>query len=185
MSATEAEALILSQTLVPEYPPEVEPQTQVVSVAPLVTPRSGGGEINLLVTGEPIVHGLVGAQYGDLEYDVGKSVRWLDFFVDDLFITDINTGEQRYWVINWAESFPDSKHVVTGRNFFYDKPQAALWRKEQFEAGAAAFNYSDEDWVMFVDGHEGISFDIRSLPNDYDAAAIHVVDLPRDRPGRR
>ena len=169
MSTTEDEALILGQTLVPEYPPLIEARTEVVSVTPL------SGDLipevaPLAATAEPVIHGIVGAQFGDLEYDVGKSVRWLEFFVDDLFIMDINTGEQRYWVINWAESFPDSKHSVTGRNFFYSKAEATEWRKEQFAAGDLAFDYEDEDWVLFIDGHEGLSFDNRSLPDDYDAA---------------
>ena len=168
MSATEAEALILAQTLVPEYPQQLAEQTEVVSVTPLSGDMSPGVG-TLAVTPEPIIHGIVGAQYGDLEYDVGKSVRWLDFFVNDLFIMDINTGDQRYWVINWAESFPDSKHAVSGRNFFYSKAEAALWRKEQFEAAAKAFSYQEQDWVLFIDGHEGLSFDNRSLPDDYDA----------------
>jgi hypothetical protein len=123
------------------------------------------GEVGLLATAlEPIVHGLVGAYYGDLEVDVGKSVRWLEFYTDDVFITDINTGEQRYWVVNWAESFLYSEHVVTGRNFFLDNTN---WRKEQFLAGDAAFHYNDADWCLFIDGTETISFDTRSLPTDY------------------
>lgn len=168
MSATEAEALILGQTLVPEYPQQLAAQTEVVSVTPLAGDMNPGVS-PLAVTAEPVIHGIVGAQFGDLEYDVGKSVRWLDFFVDDLFIMDINTGEQRYWVINWAESFPASEHAVSGRNFFYSKSEAALWRKEQFEAAAKVFHYQENDWVLFVDGHEGLSFDNRSLPDDYNA----------------
>ena len=130
-------------------------------------PGSPLGLEPLILSVYPPVHGLVGAQYGDLEYDVGKSVRWLDFYVDDLFIVDISTGEQRYWVVNWAASFPESEHIVTGRNFFYSPAEAAEWRREQFDWGQKEFDYQDNDWVLFMDGHEGLSFDNRTLPDDY------------------
>ena len=116
---------------------------------------------------EPKLHGLVGAQFGDLDFDVGKSVRWSMFFHDDTYIVDINTGEQRYWVVNWAQSFPEAEHIVTGRNFFVSP---AEWRQEQFAAGDRQFHYGNEDWVLIVDGHEGLSVDNRSLPDDYVAS---------------
>jgi len=122
---------------------------------------------SLQVTVEPKIHGVVGSQFGDLEFDVGKSVRWAEHFCNDMFITDVNTGVQRYWVINWSATFPDAEHNVTGRNFFTDP---VPWRKEQFAAGDKAFGYNDADWCFFIDAHEGLSFDIRSLPTDYNAA---------------
>ena len=115
---------------------------------------------------EPVIHGLLGSQFGDLEVDIGKSVIWLQFMVDDLFITDINTGQQRYWVVNWSATIPEAKHNITGRNFFVNP---AEWRKEQFEAGDKAWNYGDEDWCIFIDGCESLSFDTRSLPDDFNA----------------
>jgi len=120
------------------------------------------------VTRDPTIHGLVGAQYGDLEFDVGKSVRWTQWFTDTVFITDINTGEQRYWVVNWAASFPQAFHSITGVNFFYSAANAASFRKAQFEAAQAEakMGMDDNDWVLFVDAHEGMSCDANSLPND-------------------
>ena len=47
----------------------------------------------LMTSQEAIVHALVGAQFGDLEFDVGKSVRWTQWFTDDVFITDVNLGD--------------------------------------------------------------------------------------------
>src|SRR5262245_59549880 len=119
------------------------------------------------VTTEPKIHGLIGAQFGDLEFDVGKSVRWSMFFQDDTYIMDVNLGDQRYWVVNWTAPFPTAEPGDTGHNFFVTPAQ---WRKEQFQAGDAALKYADTDWVLFVDAHEGLSMDNRSLPNDYDAA---------------
>ena len=116
---------------------------------------------------EPKIHSLVGTYFGDLEIDHGKSVGWLAFFTDDLFITDVNTGEQRYWVVDWSATFPTSEHTVTGRNFFRD---AANWRREQFEWGDKTFHYDDNDWCIFIDGSDGLSFDHRSRPDDYNAA---------------
>ena len=116
-----------------------------------------------------VVHGLLGAQFGDLEVDIGKAAVWLQFLVDDLFIMDINSGQQRYWVVNWSASFPEAKHSVTGNNFFFDP---AAWRKEQFEAASKAWDYGDEDWCVFIDGHEGLSFDNRSLPDDFTSQPL-------------
>lgn len=116
---------------------------------------------------EPVIHGIVGAQFGDLEFDVGKSVRWTQFYCDDLFILDINTGEQRYWVVNWAASFPEANHRVTDINYFRDP---VGFRKEQFRLAQTFQTWSDNDWCLFVDAHEGLSFDNRSLPTDYNMA---------------
>jgi hypothetical protein len=117
------------------------------------------------VTRDATVHALVGAQYGDLEFDAGKSVRWTQWFADTVYITDINTGDQRYWVINWTASFPKAFHGVTDINFFVVPTE---FRKEQFRARLAEHNLpiTDDDWVLFVDAHEGMSCDATSLPND-------------------
>lgn len=140
--------------------------TTYQDVPSILTQSADSPVVGLQSGTEPIIHGIVGAYYGDLEVDVGKSVRWLEYVTDDLFITDVNTGEQRYWVVNWAKSFPYSKHVVTGRNFFLDQ---ANWRREQFEYADKAWNYGANDWCLFIDGSEGLSFDTRTLPSDYNA----------------
>ena len=116
------------------------------------------------VTRDPTLHGLVAAQFGDLELDVAKSVRWAQWFVDTIHITDINTGDQRYWVVNWTDSFPQATHNVSSINYFYDP---ASFRKAQFQAFLAQRpGLSPDDWVVFVDAHEGMSCDSRSQPND-------------------
>ena len=149
-------------------PPEPPPPDVVIDVQSPPPPPPGAPQPLVFTAGtEPTVHGLVGTYFGDLEIDHGNSVRWLAFFTDDLFITDVNTGEQRYWVIDWSALFPTSEHTVTGRNFFRD---AANWRREQFEYGAKAFHYDDNDWCIFIDGSDGLSFDHRSRPDDYNAA---------------
>ena len=119
-------------------------------------------------TAEPPVHCIVGAQFGDLEFDVGKSVRWMTWFVDNLFILDINLGTPRYWIVNWAQTFPYAKHEVTGINYFVLPTE---FRKEQWRQYKRAFGTpADDEWIIFVDAHEGFSVDNRSLPNDYTFA---------------
>jgi hypothetical protein len=122
------------------------------------------GAMNTITTSaEPRTHAIVGAQFGDLEYDVGKSVPWTALFTDDVFIADINNGDPRYWVIDWDKSFAGSKFLSLGVDFFTDP---AAWREAQFLAADAAWNYDNDDWVLFVDAHEGMSCDTRSLPDD-------------------
>lgn len=115
---------------------------------------------------EALTHALVGAQFGDLEFDVGKSVRWTQWFTDDIFITDINTGDPRYWIVNWTQTFPNAHHTVTGINWF---AAPVAFRQEQF-AGALreqALMMEPNDWVVFIDAHEGLCVDTRPpLPTD-------------------
>ena len=120
---------------------------------------------------EAIIHGLVAAQFGDLDYDTGKSVGWMQYFTDDLFVSDINMGDQRYWVVNWTKSFPEINYIFTGLNYFTDTEN---FRRQQFlDAQTLSrerpdlLTYDDNDWVMFIDAHEGLSADNRSLPDDY------------------
>ena len=117
---------------------------------------------------EPYVHTIVGAQFGDLEFDVGKSVRWTSWFVDNVFVLDVNLGTPRYWIVNWTETFPDAQHAVTGINFFALPTQ---FRAEQWRQYLLAFGSPDEDaWILFIDAHEGLGVDNRTLPDDYDFA---------------
>ena len=170
----DAEVPILEQASITDYrlfnevitpdPPEGLP-TQQLDV-PYLASDASLAVGTFAVGDEPTVHGLLGAQFGDLEVDIGKSAIWLQFLVDDLFITDINTGQQRYWVVNWSATLPEAKHNITGRNFFVNP---AEWRKDQFEAGDKAWNYGDDDWCIFIDGCECLSFDTRSLPDDFNA----------------
>lgn len=127
-------------------------------------------EIQPLVnsTAEPYVHAIVGAQFGDLEYDVGKSVRWQTWFVDNLFVLDVNLGTPRYWIVNWTETFPDAEHRVTNINYFV---VPAKFRQEQWKQYKLTYGEPyDDEWFLFVDAHEGLSVDNRSLPNDYSFA---------------
>ena len=113
---------------------------------------------------EPVLHACIGAPFGDLELDVGKSVRWLMWLTDRQFILDVNIGTPRYWVVNWAETFSGSKHDTTSINYF---KRPTDFRKEQFAKASAAWNYDDADWVIFCDASEGLSVDNRSEPDDW------------------
>jgi hypothetical protein len=112
---------------------------------------------------DPKVHVIIGAPFGDLELDIGKSVPWAMLFANDVFITDINVGDPRYWVIDWDKTFPKSKTTNINIDYFSD-PEG--WREAQFAAAEVAWNYNDEDWVIFLDGHEALSCDTRSLPDN-------------------
>jgi hypothetical protein len=128
--------------------------------------REAPPQATVTSTAEPYVHCIVGAQFGDLEFDIGKSVRWVTWYVDNVFVLDVNLGTPRYWIVNWAETFPDAKHSVTGINFFVLPTQ---FRAEQWKQYKLAFGEpDDEEWILFIDGSEGLSVDNRSLPNDYD-----------------
>jgi hypothetical protein len=128
----------------------------------------------LTSTQEAVIHALVGAQFGDLEFDIGKSVRWTQWFADDVFITDVNYGDPRFWIVDWTKSFPYVNYKTnTGRSYF-DDPVG--FRKRQF-ADAEQFAYDNadalvfdnNDWVLWVDAHEGLSVDnTPPLPPDYD-----------------
>jgi hypothetical protein len=123
---------------------------------------------NVTANGAALVHALCGAQYGDLEFDVGKSIRWTQWFTDDLFITDINLGSPRYWIVNWAGTYPKAFHAVTGINYF---AAPVAFRKEQWRQARAeqGLQFDPEDWVLFVDAHEGLALDTRDpQPDDAD-----------------
>jgi hypothetical protein len=139
--------------------------SDVTVPAPQLNALSAG---TMMTSQEAMVHGLVGAQYGDLEFDVGKSVRWTQWFVDDIFITDVNLGTPRYWIVNWTETFPEANHTVTGVNWF-SVPKD--FRKQQFADASKhpALLLEPEDWVIFVDAHEGLCIDTRD-PQPDDAA---------------
>lgn len=113
---------------------------------------------------EPVIHAVIGAQFGDREFDVGKSVRWIMWFTDRHYILDVNLGDTRYYVVNWAITFPEAQSGVTEINYF---KRPVEFRKEQFAKADAAWRFDDNDWVFFVDAHEGYSVDDRSLPDDW------------------
>lgn len=122
-----------------------------------------GNIASVTYSSQPHVHGIISAYFGDLDFDVGKTVPWAKHFVDDLFIADINSGDPRYWVIDWVKSFPGSKTMTLGVDYFTNP---VAWRKAQFAAADAAWNYSDDDWVLFLDSSEAISCDTSSTPDD-------------------
>ena len=136
-----------------------------VQVVPSVS--VGVNPLAPVATSEAFIHGIIGAQFGDLEFDVGKSVRWTQWFVDDVHITDVNLGEQRYWVVNWAETYPQAFNSISKVNFFTNPASAAEFRKDQFRLAGNHLKLEDSDWCLIVDAHEGMSVDSRSLPNDY------------------
>jgi hypothetical protein len=137
-----------------------------ITVPPPTLPQFQAGQLQ--ANAAAIVHALCGAQYGDLEFDVGKSIRWTQWYVDDVFITDVNLGTPRYWIVNWTLTFPQAYHAVTGINFFAVPEK---FRKEQWRMARAERNlqFDPDDWVLFVDAHEGLCIDTRDpQPDDAD-----------------
>ncbi len=137
------------------------------TVQTLSGPSVGMQAMAPVATTEAYIHAIIGAQFGDLEFDVGKSIRWTQWFVDDVHITDVNLGEQRYWVVNWALTYPQAFHSTTSVNFFTNPASAVQFRKEQFRLAEQHLILEDTDWCLIVDAHEGMSCDSRSLPDDY------------------
>jgi hypothetical protein len=119
----------------------------------------------LAVVQYPMIHGIVGAPFGALDVDIGKSVPWTSNFVNDLFITDTNSGDCRYWVTEWVKRNQTTKFLSLGVDYFSDP---VGWRQAQFAAADAAWNYSNDDWVLFIDSTEGLSCDTRTPPNDVE-----------------
>lgn len=115
----------------------------------------------------PRTHLIVGAQFGDLEFDVGKTIPWASQYFSDVFIADVNLGTPRYWVIDWASQTPKAKHTTLDGTFFTSH---ALWRKKQFQAADAAWNFGDNDWVFFLDASECLSTDESNTPDDVGAS---------------
>lgn len=108
------------------------------------------------------VHGIMSSYFGDYEYDVGKSMRWFQYFCDDEYVLDINGGEKtRNLMVAWAESFPGVKFSYnTAFPFFQSPAKAAEWRQLSYERAKAAWkNYDPEDWVLFIDVSEGLCVD--------------------------
>lgn len=137
------------------------------TIQTLTGPSVGMQAMAPVATTEAYIHGIVGAQFGDLEFDVGKSIRWTQWFVDDIHITDVNLGEPRYWIVNWAETYPQAFNSIASINFFYSKESSVRFRKEQFRLATKNLILEDNDWCLIVDAHEGMSVDSRSLPDDY------------------
>lgn len=117
------------------------------------------------------VHAIIGTYFDDLEFDVGKTVPWTARFVNSTFITDtaVSTGP-RYWVVEWSAQLPEAKHTVLLQPYFND---AAAYRQAQFAAADAAWNYADDDWVLFVDASEGLSINDANPPTNISVSPFH------------
>jgi hypothetical protein len=99
--------------------------------------------------------------FGDWEWDIGKSVRWTQYLVNDIFMVDIMVGDTtRNWVVAWDQSFPEVQHTFVKDFTFFDDPPR--WRRESFEKARATYGYALDDWVVFTDCTEGLTLDDRT-----------------------
>jgi len=104
------------------------------------------------------IHGIVSTYFGDLEYDIGKSLTWTRWFCDDIYAMDVSIADSsRQYIIDWDKTYPNVKHSFYSSSFLVSPTYAAAWRKESFKRAKAAWNYDPNDWVMFIDGTEGLN----------------------------
>ena len=108
------------------------------------------------------VHGVYSSYLGDYEFDIGKTIAWHRWFTDKDYIVDANiSADSRNWVVAWDKTVPEGQYSFMPYSFFTDP---ARWRRESFERAALAWNFSDDDWVFFLDGHESLCFNTAAQP---------------------
>ena len=93
------------------------------------------------------IHGIVSTYFGDLEFDIGKSLNWTKPFCDTMYVMDINTADSsRQYVVDWDRSFPSVKKSFFSQYSFLTNPTTAKnWRKESFNRAKTAWNYDSND----------------------------------------
>ena len=113
------------------------------------------------------VHGIYSSYLGDYEFDIGKTISWHRWLTDKDYIFDANPGAgARNWVIAWDRTVPEASYSFADQSFF---TSPAEWRRESFRRADLAWRFRDEDWVIFVDGHEILNFDLNfTLPEGAD-----------------
>ena len=131
------------------------------------------------------IHGIMSSYFGDQEYDIGKSVRWMQYFCDTEFAVDINlSNKSRGYLISWERSFPAVRFTYNSAfPFFQSTSDAAQWRYESYVAAKAVWNYDPNDYVIFVDCTEGLCIDTVNNPDPNPDPVISVrpvdeFDLP-------
>lgn len=106
------------------------------------------------------IHGIFSSYFGDIEYDVGKTTPWNQSFFDTEYVLDVGgTFRTRRFMVAWSASFPDVKagyYSVTPSTPDFFSGGSALWRETSFNKALEAWDYDDDDWVVFVDCSEGL-----------------------------
>ena len=107
------------------------------------------------------VHCIMCSYLGDGELDIGKTARWVQWFTDSLFFYDASpSSTTRRFVVDYAKTFPDAQvayHPSSAVPFHTDP---SVMRQMAFQAADKAWNYDADDWVIFIDGTEGLSTDV-------------------------
>ena len=132
------------------------------------------------------IHGIMSSYFGDQEYDIGKAVRWMQYFCDTEYAVDINlSSKPRGYLISWAKSFPNVSYGYNSAFPFF-APNAAQWRKDSFDKANSVWNYDPDDWVIFIDCTEGLCVDTvnNSLPvvGGVDTRPVDEFGLPMYSP---
>lgn len=96
----------------------------------------------------------------DLELDIGKSARWVQWFVDSLFFYDANGGAARQYAVDYAKSWPDCQFAYHPGDATPYHTDPSVMRQMAFQAADKAWHYDPGDWVFFVDGTESLSTDV-------------------------
>lgn len=137
----------------------------------------------------PQYHGILSAYYGDNEWDIGKSVRWLQYFCDTEFGYDMNAGDgekSRQYFVDWNRSFSDVKFEYANTTFFGSLDASASWRAQSFAKADELWEYDADDWVVFVDCSEGLCLEedpaliapVEGLLPEPDAPPPDPDDIP-------
>lgn len=124
------------------------------------------------------IHGIVSTYFGDLEYDIGKSLNWTQAFCDSVYIMDSNIADtSRQYVVDWDHLYPRAKYSFFSSHSFFGSPDtAADWRQESFVRASDAWSYDDDDWVMFIDGTECLN--VYHAPPEEIAIESASIDGP-------
>lgn len=123
------------------------------------------------------IHGIASSYFGDQEWDLGASVRWLQYFCDTEYALDANLNfRPRSYFIAWDKTFRDVRYgYFSSHDFFAGPEAAAVWRQTAFEKADASWGYDEDDWVLFVDCTEVICVDTNNPPPE-----LAPEDLSRD-----
>jgi hypothetical protein len=120
------------------------------------------------------IHAIVSSYFGEYEYDLNHSLNWTRNFCDTVYVLDNNISQKpRVDIERIAGIYDNIKYGFEGVPFF-GVEEAASWRKRSYALGKQAWNYENDDWVIFVDGTEGLNF-YHAVPVDIELTGIETI----------
>lgn len=108
-----------------------------------------------------MIHGVYSTFFGRREWDLGKTIRWHQFLVDTGFVVDANV----YQSVDWDLTYPGLPVALAPQRGPLASPEAlAEWRAYSFARADAHHRFSDDDWVLFLDGSEQLNVNDEGTP---------------------